>query len=161
MANNYLSTSGAIPLNTSPLPTIEAVWGIPNAVSLNSAALTRAQWNEWQQTGAPLEEWLQTQTSYANPGMVQELASKALNTSNQAFGQTGQQSLQHLRDMGAPMTAAESASRQRSLSVGQSAAAVDAANRIVQRVQARDVEIATGTPNSSGVNTGIRTNNQL
>lgn len=139
------ATGGAINIPQYQTPTLSYATG-KHAASDMAAKLTRAQWDEWKTTGAPFEEWLQQQTSYMNPGIVAELSGKALDTSGRAYMNFANQGLQQMRDMGAPISAAVDAANQRSIGINKSVAAVDAANRIVQRIKGRDVEIASGAP---------------
>lgn len=140
-----MAIGSAINIPTYSAPTLSYSYGKRGATQM-ATALTRAQWNEWQAAGAPLELWLQQQTSYMNPGIVAEAADKALDTSGRAYMNFANQGLQQMRDMGAPISAAVDAANQRSIGVNKSVAAVDAANRIVQRIRNRDVELASGTP---------------
>lgn len=140
-----MAIGSAINIPQYQTPTLGYTYGKRGAATM-SANLTRAQWEEWKTTGAPLEEWLQQQTSYMNPGIVAELSGRALDTSGRAFMNFANQGLQRVRDMGAPVSAAVDAANQRSIGINKSVAAVDAANRIVQRIKGRDVEIASGAP---------------
>lgn len=139
------ATGGAIDIPQYQPPTLTYSDG-KHAASEMSAQLTRAQWDEWKTSGAPFEEWLQQQTSYMNPGLVADLSSRALDTSGRAYMNFANQGLQRMRDIGAPVSAAVDAANQRSIGINKSVAAVDAANRIVQRIKGRDVEIASGAP---------------
>jgi hypothetical protein len=108
------------------------------------AWITRAQWADYLDRFAPREEQLLAMSTYFNPALAKEEINKAKRASGSAFDTSQRMQQQYESRYGAGALGGEQAYDQRVASIGKSAAIVDAANRITQKLIDQNREIAVG-----------------
>jgi hypothetical protein len=108
------------------------------------AWITRAQWADYMDRFAPRENQLMAMSTYFNPEIATQQVDKAKVAAGTAFDTSQRMQQQYESRYGAGALGGERAYDQRVASVGKSAAIVDAANRITQKLIDQNREIAVG-----------------
>lgn len=132
---------GANPFNT---PILLNPAGGKHGASNNLANLTRAEYDEWQRVYLPYENRLMDQTTYRNPSLATESASRSMGLSRSAFDAETRAYDTNLSRYGIAVNADEAEARNTGLGLRRTASMVDAANWTLQRLADRDREIMTG-----------------
>lgn len=115
--------------------------------------LTRAQYDQYLQLFAPVEQQMYDKTTLRNPGLVNSEISKATGAGgyvNRALDSAAGQQQRSFARYGLTPNAAQQQSIDRNQALTRSTATVDAANRIRQRLGERDEQIMIGATPSSG-----------
>jgi len=118
-----------------------------------TSELTRAQYDQYLQLFAPVEQQMYDKTTLRNPGLVNSEISKATGAGgyiNRALDSAAGQQQRSFARYGLTPNAAQQQSIDRNQALTRSTAAVDAANRIRQRLGERDEQIMIGATPSSG-----------
>lgn len=129
-----------------------------------TAKLTRAQYDQYMQDFAPLEQRMYQQTTYRDPGMVDRMIGDAIRPSSGSTSQTtnqnkgyvltaldsaNQQTARSFARYGLSLNAAQQQALERQQGLTRSLAVTDAANQIRRRLADRnDMIMAGATPNS-------------
>lgn len=117
----------------------------------NYAKLTRAQWEDYKRRFVPIEDELINSTSYANPEVLTKAIGQGKEAVNKTFDVSSEMQNRAIGRYGISQDPAQIALRRRMEGLNRSAAIVDAANRIRQRIADRNREITTGAAPSSGI----------
>lgn len=151
-----ITTAPTAALNSSGLVDTTLFQRDPSAAT---AALTRAQWADYQQRFQPVETQLMNMTTYSNPEIVGQELGRAIGEQgyiNKAFNTAQTQAVNNTARFGAALTPEQQAARNRQFTMSKSTAVVDAANRIRQKLIDRNQQIAVGaTPNAAGRSIGM------
>jgi len=155
---------GPTPVDTtpvSPIKPIDATQSAPSEAPLklspggnasdNYARLTKAQWADYQKRFVPIEDELINSTTYANPQVLTKAIGQGREATNKAFDVAEQTQQRAVGQYGITQDPAQIALRRRMEGLNRSAAVVDAANRIRQRISDRNREITSGAAPSSGI----------
>jgi hypothetical protein len=109
------------------------------------ATLTRAQWNDYLARFQPIENALIASTGYMNPSIYTNQVQEGIRKTGTAFDAATGMKNTALSRMGLAPTAEQQAYLNKVNNIGRSAAVVDAANTIRQRIADRDRAIMMGT----------------
>ena len=115
-----------------------------------AAAVSQANYNEWKNTYLPAALDLNNQTTYNNPGLVQQGVTQAIGNVNQAFDSAAAQRNRFMQQSGTTQDPMLGAVNSRVNNVQRSSSVVDAANRIRQNLADRNKSIMqSGIPVSN------------
>jgi hypothetical protein len=112
------------------------------------AWITRAQWADYLNRFAPREDQLLDMATYDNPALARSEIEAAKQTAGQAYDASARMGEQYFSRYGAGAISGQAESQARGNSLGKSAAIVDAANRITQKLIDQNRAIAVGAGNS-------------
>lgn len=108
------------------------------------ASVVRRQWADYLQRFRPYENELMRQTTYENPAVLQQALDDAQSSTLQYFNNVMRERRTALQDFGVREGQDTRQVNERLTQLSKSAALVDAANNIRQRIMDRDREIAFG-----------------
>jgi hypothetical protein len=112
-----------------------------------AAAVTQAQYSDWKNTFLPASQAMLNQTTFNNPGLVQQGVTQAVGNVNQAFDTAAGVQQRLATHAGIADDPTLSAVTSKVNNVQRSASVVDAANRIRQNLSDRNTSIMqSGTP---------------
>jgi hypothetical protein len=149
------TTQEITPLNETQSAPSEAPLRLApgGSASGNYANLTKAQWQDYQRRFVPIENELINSTTYANPQVLTKAIGQGREATNQAMDVSEKTQQRAVGQYGITQDPAQLTLRRRMEGLNRSAAVVDAANRIRQRVSDRNREITSGAAPSSGIQT--------
>ena len=124
-----------------------------------SAQLLRGQWEDYKTRFRPVENALMAESTYNNPALRQQAIATGREHVTRSFDNAQAIDDRNLQRLGMKRSAEEQAAASRVGGVERSAAMVDAANRITQRLVDRDREIAAGGIPNAGRAYGLRSEN--
>jgi len=113
------------------------------------AKITRSQWDDYVNRFVPREDALLNMTTYQNPALVAHDIARGTQEAAKGFNATRNMADQYQSRYGAALSRGEQQYQDRSANVSRSAAIVNEANRIRQKLQDRNREIAIGGSNAA------------